>query len=168
MPTTDPQKSSKAVVDSSATVSSSRRARPKVLADFPQLSPEAASVWQKHQARRVSDAEVEQHQEVMDLYSHLATLDPSSATYNPPSYAMVPTPRGGLDTLVSHLLGRRPGNADKDASGDEKQAAQQAQAEFDSDAAKLKFILFRMNSDILRTDDRYVLGQLLRVPTQFV
>lgn len=156
------------IVESTAQVTQTRRAKPKVLADFPQLGPEAASLHAKHRTRRASDQEVDANAEVTALYAHLATLDPSSATYNPPAYSMVPTPRGGLDALVLHLLGRRPNNAVEGATADERQAAVNAQLEYDSDAAKLKFILFRMNSDILRSDDRYVLGQLLRVPTEFI
>lgn len=156
------------VVESTAQVVQTRRAKPKVLADFPQLGAEAADLHAKHRTRRASDREVDANAEVSALYAHLATLDPSSATYNPPAYSMVPTPRGGLDALVLHLLGRRPNDADDEASQDQRQAVKNAQREYDSDAAKLKFILFRMNSDILKTDDRYVLGQLLRVPTEFI
>lgn len=167
MPTKQPD-NTPTVVDSTASVTSSRRAKPKVLADFPQLSPEATDLYTKHRGRWASDREVDANAEVTALYAHLASLDPSSASYNPPAYQMVPTPRGGLDALVAHLLGRRPADADKEANSDERAAAKAAQTEYDGDAAKLKFIIFRMNSDILRSDDRYVLGQLLRVPSEFI
>lgn len=174
MPTTDKGNATAQSTDTESQQESQQpsRRRPKVLAEFPELSPEANDLYTKHRNRRASDNEVKNNAEVMALYAHLAKLDPSSGTYDPPAYHLVPTPRGGLDTLVGLLLGPRPGNSEKDQFGEYVDAAAQrkavvAQHEYDVDASKLKFILFRMNSDILRTDDRYVLGQLVRVPSEF-
>ena len=130
---------------------------PKILVDEPVLSASAAMLMDQHTKGWKRDqhiahpetgaAPTDDAAEVQAYYAYMATIDPSSATFAPPAFTLMPMPRGGLDTIVTSLLGRNAAAYDK---------------------ARLKNLLFRLNGDALRTDNRYTLGQAVRVPTEMV
>lgn len=139
---------------------------PAILANYPEISDPAKFLLDQHQRRWKADVHIAhpetgkaptpEAEEVQAYYAYMATIDPSSATFNPPAFTVSPMPRGGLKTLAAHLLGPAPA-PDTDAG-----------QQYLDDQAKLIHLLFRLNSDVLRTDNRYRVGQAVRVPTEFL
>jgi hypothetical protein len=130
----------------------------KVLADHPKLSPEAQDLLDRHRLNRASDQAVEANPEVVAYYKYMASIDPTHPAIAQPGYHLVPTPRGGLDAIVVHMLGAL----------DQKNDSASYRAEYQKEYKQLRYILYRLNSDILRSDSRYRLGELIRVPNEYV
>lgn len=131
-----------------------KRSIPTILHDEPLLSPPAALLMREHRTGWKRDYHIadpssgaapnDDAAEVQRYYEWMAGVDPSSATGSKYAFNLAPMPVGGLDVLVKELL--------PDGSDDENK--------------RLKELLFRMNSDKLRTDDRYVPGAMVRVPSE--
>jgi hypothetical protein len=141
--------------------------RPKVLSEHPALTAEQEALLERKRQNRLPDSEAGP---LADYYAWIAQLDPNRPEPNPYQYQLAPTPRGGLDAIVREHLGNRPAltKPANDYGSGEIQAVLEAQAKYDTDYRRYKHLLFTMNRDTLRADDRYTVGQLLRVPTEFV
>lgn len=166
----NPQNASQSVPASGSEDSGSRK-RPKIISQHPIFSMDAdlRQTWQNHITHQPGfhDRAMEQNGDMMNFYAEMAKIDPTSATYNPPPTNIVPMPRGGLDTLAREHLGAQPVPPAYDATREERDAYTKAKAEYDQTFADYKHLLYRLNKDTLRTDDRYTLGQATRVFAEF-
>lgn len=129
----------------------------KILHEHPELSSYALDLLERHRLNRLPDKEVERNEELQAHYDYYAAIDPSHPAKPQPPYHLIPTPLGGLDAICRLLLGGRP-------QTDDRTVVDAYEAEF----SRLRGIIYRLNSDVLRSENRYRVGQLLRVPYETI
>lgn len=154
------QSANKPSVDTTQEKPVEKRRRLRVLADHPDLSPQAVTLLRQHRLNRAPDAHVEKHDEISAYYDYMAHLDPSHPQKEQPSHHLVPMPHGGLDKVTDILL-------PKPTVPDTEEGAATLRTH-EQDRARLKNILYRMNTDSIRNEDRYRVGQLIRVPNEYI
>jgi hypothetical protein len=152
---TSGQGAAKPISKNGAKNNGSRKKRLTILDAHPEMDREAVDLHRKHRANMIGDGHVDDNPQLTAHYAFLATIDPSSATFDPPDHDVIPMPMGGLPALATHLLGPvRP-----DATVEHK-------AQYKEDHTRLQDLLFRLNSDTLRNETSYRVGALVRVPNE--